>query len=186
MRFEEHDVLTGRRGAQFVIRKNTNGTERKVYVFQDPISLEFYNVSSGIVLDTKRYHRDTMASYLWSQRDHSKLLVPHSRREMTRLEITLFSMAVSNYRDIHFGGDVETPYASRAPPAPPVAPSVAPSVTPPVASPVAPPVAPPAPVRARRRLYPRTFTVDISEDVLIALGTVSRWLAEVIEDHGGL
>lgn len=150
--YEDSEVLATPRGKTYVLRN-----DKKVYVFQDPITLAYYNVVQGIELDKQRYHKKTLCDYFCAK-EFENLLIPHSRRQITKDEARMISSKLYKKFSHHFGSEEtsesdssqggERPYREAR----------------------------------NRRIVPREFTVDIPENVLESMRVVSEWYMQIMED----
>jgi len=150
--YEDSEILTTPRGKVYVMRN-----DKKVYVFQDPITLAYYNVIQGIELDKQRYHKKTLCDY-FSNKDFENLLVPHSRRHLTKSETRMISSKLykkfsplfesEEISDSDMSQGQDRPYREAR----------------------------------NRRIVPREFTVDIPENVLESMRIVSEWYMQIVED----
>ena len=151
MSYEDSEILTTPRGKTYILKN-----DKKVYVFQDPISLSYYNVIQGVELDKQRYHKKTLCDYFCAK-DFENLLIPHSRRQITKGEARMISSKLYKKFCQQFESEEtsepelsqgERPYREAR----------------------------------NRRIVPREFTVDIPENVLESLRIVSEWYMQVMED----
>ncbi|ABT14371.1 hypothetical protein MT325_M817R [Paramecium bursaria chlorella virus MT325] len=150
--YEDSEILTTPRGKTYVLRN-----DKKVYVFQDPVTLSYYNVIQGIELDKQRYHKKTLCDY-FSTKEFENLLIPHSRRQLTKSEARMISSKL--YKKFsHYFEPEETSNFDQS-------------------------QVEDRPYREarNRRIVPREFTVDIPENVLESMRIVSEWYMQIVED----
>jgi hypothetical protein len=179
MIFDESEVQTSSRGKMFVMRN-----DKKMYVFQDPITLEYYNLALGVLLDTKMYNKKILTDYLIGV-NFNQLLVPHSRRPLTKDDVMKISQKLYNYFYYDFnsfendsvygaividGDETDDEITS------------APVVQAPVVQAPERPLERSDRAARNRRMIPRNFTVEIPENVLNAMQIVNDWYQNTADD----